>query len=77
MSITRRKVLAGSAVGAASLASGLAAPAIAANEPIKIGYLPALTGPSLVDRRRHQPRRPARQSTRSTPRAASTAASSS
>src|SRR4030088_3099220 len=46
MSITRRKVLAGSAVGAASLASGLAAPAIAANEPIRIGYLPALTGPS-------------------------------
>ena len=46
MSITRRQVLAGSAVGAASLASGLAAPAIAANEPIKIGYLPALTGPS-------------------------------
>ena len=46
MSITRRKVLAGSAVGAASLASGLAAPAIAQNEPIKIGYLPALTGPS-------------------------------
>ncbi len=46
MSITRRKVLAGSAVGAASLASGLAAPAIAANEPIQIGYLPALTGPS-------------------------------
>jgi branched-chain amino acid transport system substrate-binding protein len=46
MSITRRKVLAGSAVSAASLASGLAAPAIAQNEPIKIGYLPALTGPS-------------------------------
>ncbi len=46
MSITRRKVLAGSAAGAASLASGLAGPAIAANEPIKIGYLPALTGPS-------------------------------
>ncbi len=47
MSIKRRQVLAGSAaVGAASLASGLAAPAIAANEPIKIGYLPALTGPS-------------------------------
>src|ERR1700692_2000933 len=46
MSMTRRQVLAGSAVGAASLASGLAAPAIAANEPIKIGYLPALTGPS-------------------------------
>ena len=46
MSITRRQVLAGSAVSAASLASGLASPAIAANEPIKIGYLPALTGPS-------------------------------
>ena len=29
-----------------SLATGLAAPAIAQNEPIKIGYLPALTGPS-------------------------------
>ena len=46
MSVTRRQVLAGSAAGAASLASGLASPAIAANEPIKIGYLPALTGPS-------------------------------
>jgi len=46
MSITRRKVLSGSAVGAVSLASGLAAPAIAQNEPIRIGYLPALTGPS-------------------------------
>ena len=47
MSIKRRQVLAGSAaIGAASLASGLAAPAIAANEPLKIGYLPALTGPS-------------------------------
>ncbi|MBV8411334.1 MAG: ABC transporter substrate-binding protein [Alphaproteobacteria bacterium] len=40
----RRQVLSGS--GAVALASGLAAPAIAANEPIKIGYLPALTGPS-------------------------------
>src|SRR5690349_5781950 len=46
MSIKRRQVLAGSAAGAVSLASGLASPAIAANEPIKIGYLPALTGPS-------------------------------
>jgi len=46
MSITRRQVLSGSAAGAVTLASGLAAPAIAANEPIKIGYLPALTGPS-------------------------------
>ena len=46
MSIKRRQVLSGSAAGAVSLARGLAAPAIAANEPIKIGYLPALTGPS-------------------------------
>jgi branched-chain amino acid transport system substrate-binding protein len=46
MRLKRRQVLSGSAAGAVSLASGLAAPAIAANEPIKIGYLPALTGPS-------------------------------
>ncbi|HEX4369673.1 MAG TPA: ABC transporter substrate-binding protein [Rhodopila sp.] len=46
MSVTRRHVLAGSAAGAAALASGLARPAIAASEPIKIGFLPALTGPS-------------------------------
>jgi branched-chain amino acid transport system substrate-binding protein len=46
MSVTRRQVLAGSAMGAASLASGLASPAIAANEPLRIGFLPALTGPS-------------------------------
>src|ERR1700759_4788141 len=44
--ITRRQVLAGSAIGAAAFASGFPAPAIAANEPIKIGSLPALTGPS-------------------------------
>src|SRR5436309_611029 len=44
--IKRRQVLAGSAAGAVTIASGLAAPAIAQNEPIKIGYLPALTGPS-------------------------------
>ena len=44
--ITRRQVLAGSAVGAAALATGFPAPAIAAKEPIRIGYLPALTGPS-------------------------------
>src|ERR1700726_2864434 len=44
--ITRRQVLAGSAVGAAALASGFPAPAIANSDPIKIGYLPALTGPS-------------------------------
>src|ERR1700736_1426095 len=46
MSVTRRQVLAGSAVSAAALASNFPAPAIAQNEPIKIGYLPALTGPS-------------------------------
>lgn len=46
MSISRRQILAGSAVSAAALASGFPAPAIAQSEPIKIGYLPALTGPS-------------------------------
>ncbi|CAN5918570.1 ABC transporter substrate-binding protein [soil metagenome] len=46
MTIKRRQVLTGSAAGVVSLTSGLAAPAIAQNEPIKIGYLPALTGPS-------------------------------
>jgi branched-chain amino acid transport system substrate-binding protein len=45
MSVTRRHVLAGSAAGAAALVSGLARPAIAASEPIRIGFLPALTGP--------------------------------
>src|SRR6516225_8613882 len=44
MSITRRQAL-GSA-GAAIAASTLAKPAIAVNEPIRVGYLPALTGPS-------------------------------
>src|SRR3977135_1697133 len=44
MAITRRQALA--SAGAAALASALAKPAIAAKEPIMIGYLPALTGPS-------------------------------
>src|SRR5450432_454193 len=44
--VTRRQVLAGSAAGAAALASGFPAPAIANSDPIMIGYLPALTGPS-------------------------------
>src|SRR3954447_19477824 len=44
MAITRRRALA--SAGAAALASALARPAIAAKEPILIGYLPALTGPS-------------------------------
>jgi len=42
--MTRRQALA--SAGAAALASSLAKPAIAANEPIRVGYLPALTGPS-------------------------------
>ena len=46
MSITRRHVLAGSAASAVALASGFPRPAIAASDPIRIGFLPALTGPS-------------------------------
>jgi branched-chain amino acid transport system substrate-binding protein len=44
MALTRRQALA--SAGAAAFAAGLAKPAIAAKEPILIGYLPALTGPS-------------------------------
>src|SRR5580704_302398 len=44
MSMTRRQALA--SAGAAVVASSLAKPAIAAKDPIPIGYLPALTGPS-------------------------------
>jgi branched-chain amino acid transport system substrate-binding protein len=44
MSITRRQALA--SAGAAAIAVGLAKPAIATNDPIRVGYLPALTGPS-------------------------------
>jgi branched-chain amino acid transport system substrate-binding protein len=44
MSLTRRQALA--SAGAAAITASLAKPAIAANEPIRIGYLPALTGPS-------------------------------
>ncbi len=46
MPITRRRILASSAAATATLATGLARAAIAASEPIKIGFLPALTGPS-------------------------------
>ena len=46
MTITRRQALAGSAASAAALATGVFRPAIAQSEPIRIGYLPALTGPS-------------------------------
>ncbi|HVY18096.1 MAG TPA: ABC transporter substrate-binding protein [Rhodopila sp.] len=44
MKVTRRTMLMGAAAGAT--ATALARPAIAASEPIKIGFLPALTGPS-------------------------------
>src|ERR1700680_5144649 len=44
MSMTRRQAL--KSASAAVLASTLAKPAIAAKDPILIGYLPALTGPS-------------------------------
>src|SRR6195256_2932270 len=43
MSLTRRQALASAA---AAIASSAVKPAIAAKEPIMIGYLPALTGPS-------------------------------
>ncbi len=47
MSMRRRQILSGAtALGALSLASSLPKPAISAPGPIKIGYLPALTGPS-------------------------------
>jgi branched-chain amino acid transport system substrate-binding protein len=44
MSMTRRQALASGA--AAVVTGGLANPAIAAKDPIPVGYLPALTGPS-------------------------------
>src|SRR3954447_15844703 len=43
MPLTRRQALASAA---AAIATSVAKPAIAAKEPIMIGYLPALTGPS-------------------------------
>src|SRR3954447_5472487 len=43
MPLTRRQALASAA---AAIATSVAKPAIAAKEPILIGYLPALTGPS-------------------------------
>ena len=43
MPLTRRQALASAA---AAIATTVAKPAIAAKEPILIGYLPALTGPS-------------------------------
>src|SRR5438128_12205834 len=46
MPITRRKALAGSAAARAAITPGVFRPALAQPEPIRIGYLPALTGPS-------------------------------
>jgi len=46
MKVTRRQALRGTAASAAVLATGVSRPAIAQSEPIRIGYLPALTGPS-------------------------------
>ncbi len=45
MKLTRRQALAS---GAAVLATTIAKPAIAAKDPIPVGYLPALTGPSTA-----------------------------
>jgi branched-chain amino acid transport system substrate-binding protein len=46
MPITRRQLISTTTAGAAALTAGLARPALAASEPIRIGWLPALTGPS-------------------------------
>lgn len=46
MPVSRRQLVAGFAAGTAAVATGLARPAIASSEPIKVGFLPALTGPS-------------------------------
>jgi branched-chain amino acid transport system substrate-binding protein len=46
MKVSRRQALRGTAASAAALATGVFRPAIAQSEPIRIGYLPALTGPS-------------------------------
>jgi branched-chain amino acid transport system substrate-binding protein len=46
MPTTRRRFLAGASAGFAAFTSGIARPAIANSEPIRMGYLPALTGAS-------------------------------
>ena len=46
MLITRRRLIAGSALGAAALKTGFVRRAAAETETIRIGFLPALTGPS-------------------------------
>ncbi|MBO0740173.1 MAG: ABC transporter substrate-binding protein, partial [Hyphomicrobiaceae bacterium] len=46
MKVSRRQALKGGTASAAALATGVFRPAVAQSEPIRIGYLPALTGPS-------------------------------
>src|SRR5580698_9445315 len=46
MTLTRRQFTIGSASAVGLAASGFARPAIAESEPIRIGWLAALTGPS-------------------------------
>jgi branched-chain amino acid transport system substrate-binding protein len=46
MDLTRRNLTLGTAAAVAASGFGLARPALAANEPIRIGWLAALTGPS-------------------------------
>ncbi|WP_431267015.1 ABC transporter substrate-binding protein [Dankookia sp. P2] len=43
---TRRQLVQASALATGALATGLATPALGASGPIRIGWLPALTGPS-------------------------------
>ena len=45
MNVSRRELLAGSAAVVGASAAGLPRPAVAANEPIRIGWLTTLTGP--------------------------------
>src|SRR5262245_47643050 len=44
--VTRRQALAGTAATTVAAATSVYHPAIAQTEPIRVGYLPALTGPS-------------------------------
>src|SRR5271170_7781495 len=46
MSVSRRHVLLGGAGALGAMASGLKRPALAQSEPIRIGWLAAMTGPS-------------------------------
>src|SRR3954462_7191520 len=44
--LTRRHLVQASAMATGALATGLTTPSLAASGPIRIGWLPALTGPS-------------------------------